>query len=194
MKFFENQNRLGTDTCAINARDFQNQSMEDYSLWNTYNMKCNAPSERKLDEFAANNNNLNFRNGYGFTTACHVDNDTDLRLDGKLTKEKSKTSLFTRFYQGGPSLGKGHTIPDLESRLLHSQDSGQQKNCIRTAEVDYDRFTPLLPCLEKNVQNVKHVVEPWTHGGDNSRILMRDSNTLRKCGYNLHKGSWRKNC
>jgi hypothetical protein len=193
MKFFENENRLGTDTCAINAKDYQNISMEDYSLWNNYNTKCSAAEQRRLEEFAANNNNLTFRKGYGYADNCVVDDDSELRLDGKLTKEKAKTQLFLRFYQSGPNLGKGHTIADVESRLIYAEDTTQRRECSwKIAEKDYDRFTPLLPCLEKNIQNPKHVIFPGHLGGDNSRILMRDSKTLNSCGYVLDKGSWRK--
>ncbi len=190
MRTFENQSRLGTDECAINAKDYQNISMNDYYLWNTYNNKCNAQEEQKIEDFAANNNNLHYRNGYGFTTSCHVDKDTELRLNAKITNEKAKTQLFHRFYQANPDLSRGVSLPNLESRLLQGDDTTQLRQCDKLPEKDFSRFVPLLPCLQDSVQNVKHIVEPWTHGGDNSRILMRDSEQLKKCGFKHNGKTW----
>ena len=193
MKLFENSSSLGNDSCAVNAKEYQNVSINDYNLWNTYSYKCHETAEKEVSEFAANNLNLNFRNGYGFTTSCHVDNDTQVRLNGKITHEKAKTQLFQRFYQANPALYKGKTVPNLESRLLHSEDTTQIRECNKISEKDFDRFIPLVPCLSETVQNAKVVVEPWTHGGDNSRLLMRDSQHLKKCGWENKDGKvWLK--
>lgn len=190
MKFFEQENRLGVDDCAQNAKEYQNTSINDYYLWNTYHMKCDSSKEDELDRFAANNNNLHFRNGYGYTTACHVDGDSELRVNGKITHEKAKTQLFTRFYQANPDLSKGVGVPNLESRLVQGDNTSQYKVCgNKLAEEDFQRFTPLLPCLKDTIQNPNHIVLPFKRGGDNSRTLMRDSNSLKKCGF---KNDWQQ--
>lgn len=181
-QYFDNTSRQVNDECAINARDYQNSSMNEYHLWNNYKMKCDPDFEKKLEEFSLNHHNLRYRNGYGYTTGCHVDNDTELRVNGKITNEKAKTQLFHRFYQGPANLSKGVVVPNLESRLTQGEDTTQLRECYKISEKDFNRFVPMLPCVEK-VQKVKHVVPEWTRGGDNSRILMRDSNTLRKCGF-----------
>lgn len=186
---FENEHRIGADECAIHAKDYQNASISDYSTWNTYMMKCNRKGERHLEEFANNNINLHFRNGYGYTNGCEVDNDTELRLNGKITHEKAKSQLFTRSFLAVPDLSKGLVLPEVESRLVEGDDTTQIRECYRLTEVDYERFVPLIPCLRDNVQNPVHIIPPWTNGGDNSRILMKNSATLKACGYR-HNGKY----
>jgi hypothetical protein len=191
MKFFDLQNKLGNDACAINAKDYQNASMNDYALWNTYFYHCDNPNENKLINFASDNTNLHYRNGYGFTTACHVGDDTELRVNGKITREKAKNQFFTRFYQANPYLGKGEGNADIESKIVFGDDTSQLRQCHRLGERDYKRFTPLLPCLQDTMQNPNTVIYPWTNGGDNSRILMREANALKKCGYlKKHDKEW----
>lgn len=185
-KYFDNVSRSVDDECAINARDYQNVSMNEYNLWNTYKMKCDPESQKKLEDFSINNPNLHYRNGYGFTTACYVDNDTELRVNGKITNEKAKTQLFHRFYQGPANLSKGLVVPHLESRLTQGEDTSQLRECHKVSEQDFNRFVPMLPCVEE-VQKVKHVVPEWTRGGDNSRILMIDSQSAKKCGFGKHR-------
>ena len=183
MSIFDKSSSLRNDSCSIHARDYQNNSINDYSLWNTYNNKCEKSKDHELDNFAAENLNLNFRNGYGFTSGCYVDEDTEVRLNGKITHEKAKLNLQHRFYTANPYLGNGKTVPNIESRLLAGEDTSQIRACNRIGEKDFDRFVPLVSCLKENVQNTKNIVEPWTHGGDNSRLIMRDSQHLKKCGW-----------
>jgi hypothetical protein len=191
MKFFEQQHRLGADDCAIDAKEYQNLSINDYYLWNTYNMKC-SDKEQKIEDFAVNNNNLHFKNGYGYTTGCFVDNDTELRVNGKITHDKVKRQLKVRYYVNNPDLSKGVLVPHVETKLIQGDDTSQYKDCAwRLAEKDYDRFVPMIPCLKDNIQNPQNVIPPFAWGGENSRVLMRDANVLKKCGYSFkEKKGW----
>lgn len=181
MKYFDLQARIGTDDCAVNARDHQNASMNDYHLWNTYMSKCDAAREKEIADFASSHANLRYRNGYGIASACHIDHDSEVRNNAKLTNEKAKVQLFTRFYQASPDMSRGKSAPNLESRLIHGEDTTQVRQCNRLMERDFDRFVPMLPCLKDSVQDAKHIVPAWTWGGDNSRNLMRDAARLKKC-------------
>lgn len=194
MKAFDIQSqRLNEDECAINAKDYQNNSINDYHLWNTYTHKCDTNTEKNLQEFAVNHLNVHYRNGYGFTNSCHVNNDSELRYNGLLTNEKAKTQLFTRFYQANPNLGKGTSIPTLESRLVQGTDTSQLRQCSsKLAEEDFQRFTPLLPCLKEKVQDPNHIILPFTQGGDNSRIIMRNKDVLQSCGYKHDGKMWKR--
>ncbi len=189
MKFFENENRLGTDECAMNAKDYQNSSINDYSLWNVYNMNCAPQREKELEDFSIKHPNLHYKNGYGYTNGCYVDNDTELRHNALITNEKSKTQLFTRFYQANPDLSKGTSVPNVESRLISGDDTTQYRQCDRLGERDFDRFTPLIPCLE-NIQDPENVVLPFHQGGENSREMMRSAMVLKKCGYKHDGKNW----
>lgn len=180
---FDNFTKTADDSCAINAKDYQNASLNDYRLWNVYFHACDPEGEKKLNDFASHNINLHWRNGVGYTNSCYVNNDTEVRLNAKQTSEKARNQLFHRFYQSNPYLGKGKTIPNVESRLLHSEDTSQLRLCNRLTEKDFDRFTPLVKCIGDTVQNPATVIYPWTNGGDNSRLIMRDCQAHKKCAW-----------
>jgi hypothetical protein len=191
-KIFENEHRVRADDCAVNAKDYQNASISDYTLWNNYMMKCNKDGDKKLEEFSTSHNNLHFKNGYGFTTACEVDNDTEVRLNGKLTNERAKTQFFIRPFVAVPDLSRGLVAPNLETRLKEGDDTTQLRECFRLTETDFNRFTPLLPCLKDNIQNPSHIISPWVWGGDDSRQLMRNSKVLNKCGFQNNGKYWER--
>jgi hypothetical protein len=173
-RIFDNQNRVGIDDCSITAKEYQNASIEDYSLWNTYFMTCDEAGEKQVEDFATQNINLHYRNGYGFTSACHVDSDTDLRNNSVWTSEKPRTQLFTRFYQANPNMTRGIPQPHIENPLI--QGNAIKNNSYRneTVEADFDRFVPFVPYLQENVQNVEHIVLPFHQTGEDTRESMRE--------------------
>lgn len=170
---FDNQNRVKLDDCAITAREYQNSSVNDYALWNTYFMDCNPEGEAQLEDFSTKNVNLHFRNGVGFTNACYVDNDTDLRVNGVWTNEKAKTQLFTRFYQANPNLARGVPEPDVEMPLVQGEESATTSFRFNVVEKDYDRFVPLVPQMKAAVQDPDNIVLPFHQSGEDSREYMR---------------------
>lgn len=192
MKVFENQHRLGNDDCSKTAKDYQNSSINDYYLWNTYVNKCDTDADHKIQDFAIENTNLWYRNGYGYTNGCHVDDDTEVRNNAKITHEKAKIQLFTRFYQANPDLSRGIVTPNLESRLVQGADTTALRQCDRVSEKNYDRFTPLIPCLKDNVQNPNNIVMQGVWGGENSRNVMRDAENLRRCGHVNDGKTWKR--
>jgi hypothetical protein len=168
---FYKQNKPGLDKCAKNAKNHVNESIKDYNLWNTYS--CEDDKEKALNEFAMKNLNLRMRKGYGNTPSCHVDTDTELRLNAKWTSERAKTQLFSRFYTGNPDMSKGMGSPTIESKLVQGDETSRLKMCERLSEKQFDRFTPMIPCLKDNIQNVEHIVLPFNQAGQNSREFMR---------------------
>jgi len=171
-KQFINQNKLGLDECAKSQKNYGNDSILKYNLWNNYSCKVN--DSRKVDEFGSDNINMHFRNGYGVTSSCLVDSDSDVRLNALWTSERAKTQLFTRPYVGNPDLSRGISNPSLESPLVQGENTIRYKQCTwKMAEEDYGRFTPLIPCLESQVQNPKHIVLPFPQSGVDSRQIMR---------------------
>lgn len=154
----------------------------DYQLWNTYD--CHK--DDAVDDFGADNINLHFKNGYGFTSPCLVDTDTKLRNDAMWTSEKAKSQMFTRFYKGNPDLSRGTLKPVVESRLVQGENTSRNKVCFRHGEVEFDRFLPLMPCLEKEIQNPEHIILPFSRGGEDSRQIMR----TRQPSYDRLTGSF----
>jgi hypothetical protein len=168
---FYNQNKPGLDKCAKNAKNHVNESIKDYNLWNSYS--CEKQKEEALSEFAMKNLNLRYKKGYGVAPSCHVDTDTELRLNAKWTSERAKTQLFSRFYTGNPDMSRGKGSPEVESKLVQGDDTYRLKMCQRLSEKEFDRFTPMLPCLKDSIQKVEHIVMPFHQGGENSREFMR---------------------
>ena len=82
LKYFNKEHRVGTDNCALESENDQNQRMEDYMLFNSFRgnvLEC-TDEVKKIREFMTENN-MTMREGYGFTNACQVDNDSMLRID-----------------------------------------------------------------------------------------------------------------
>ena len=121
-----------------------------------------------------------------------IDEDSHLKdgsLGNILTSDKSKISknLDTSCFLGSPFLGRGESIlkyPDLKSKLIIGEDTSQSKSCNTLAGITIDRFTPLVPCLEENVQDTKHIIpEYWVRGGMSTRNIIRNIDYMRTCGF-----------
>jgi hypothetical protein len=169
---FEQESGLRFDECALRVREAQNASMSDYMLFNAYatNVTPCASQNSKLHEFVATNRNLRFKDGAGFASACVVDSDSKLRNEVEWTHPRGRQQLGKRWYQAGPALSHGGLVPNVESRLRLGDDTTFLRQCDRLTEKDFDRFTPMLPCLKKEVQNPEHIVpSKWTHGGEWTR-------------------------
>lgn len=187
MKVFRGENRLSIDDCAQLTRELQNSSINDRMLYNfyfTHDCKCDAMSDFLFE------NNLTMKDGYGFTTGCTVDSDSDLRLRSMLTNERDKVQLCTRWHQGVPNLNKGGLIPNIESRMKSADDTSDIRDCDKITERDFNRFVPLVGCLANEVQNPRHIVEPWVRGGASTRNEVRSNEYLEKCGFENNGKNW----
>jgi hypothetical protein len=181
---FVHQSRLGSDVCALKAREHTNQKITRRSLWNTYERDNMDPQRaEKIKCFSTENLNLHYKNGYGVATPNLVDKDTDLRLNSMWTSEKAKTQMFHRFYLANPDLSRGVPKPGMESELMQGEDTATvYRQCMRMSELGYDRFTPMIPCLKETIQDPDHIVLPFNRGGEDSRQLMRDiQKNLKPC-------------
>lgn len=173
-KRFDHFSRLGADDCAVTAKEYHNTSINDYMLWNTYFMACDKDGEQTLKDFALENINLHYRDGYGFTSACYVDTDTDMRNNAVWTSEKPKTQMFTRFYQANPNMTRGVPQPQIETKLIQGDTVRANSYRNEPMERDFDRYIPLVPYLQENIQNPDNIVLPFHQGGENSRNFMRE--------------------
>lgn len=189
MKYFDKEHRVGTDTCATESVDEQNKRMEDYMLFNSYRgnaVECSG-EVNKIKEFMAENH-MTIRDGYGFTNACRVDNDSELRIDSnKINRDKNQ--IFTRTFQAVPDLSKGDMNVDNESKIQQGELTFDDFQC---QGKPFDVFTPMLPCLKDNIQNPKHIIESWTRGGDTTRDTIKQKEFLEKNGYHFDGMSLQK--
>ena len=180
LKYFNKEHRVGTDNCARESGNDQNKRMEDYMLFNSYRgnvLEC-TDEVKKIREFMTENN-MTMREGYGFTNACQVDNDSMMRIDSnKINRDRNQ--IFTRTFQAVPDLSKGDINVDNESRIQQGEITFDDFQC---EGKPFDVFTPMLPCLKANIQNPEHIVESWTRGGDTTRDTIKQKEFLEKNGY-----------
>ena len=187
MRVYNSENRLLNDQCARLTREIQNKSVNDRLLYNFYyTSDCDCAA---LDEFAFENNMV-VKDGYGFTSGCVVDTDSELRLNGKWTNQREKEQLCTRWDVGVPNLNKGGLVPNIESRMKNADDTSDIRSCDKISEKNFNRFVPLVGCLASSVQDPKHIMEPWTRGGVHTRNEVRSDDYLTKCGFEHNGQNW----
>lgn len=182
---------LEDDNCAKITRELQNTSINNYSLENFYFTK---DCECDLDNNFLYDNNLSYKDGYGFTSGCTVDNDSDVRiLNGNLlTHDKNRIQLSTREFPGPPNINKGGLVPNIDSRLKNADDTSFIKNCFKISEYDFNRNIPLVGCLANTVQNSDFIIPKFVWGGIDTRNEVRSNEYLTKCGFekNEKTNSW----
>jgi len=192
MRYFEQENRLKTDDCALTTQELQNRSLENYYLYNNYNTNQCDLSTKDFTEFVMSNPNLRYRDGYGVTNQCYIDNDSELRNNAKVTNFRGKEQLCPRWNQAVPDLGHGGLIPNVESRLKYSEDTLHLKECDIVAEKNFNRFTPMINELVCSVQNPKHIILPFPRGGEFTRDYVQNDDYLKRCGFINDGKAWRR--
>lgn len=189
MKLYNLENNLADDNCAQLTKELQNTAISDNQLYNYYftnDCKCNI-----LDDFLFDNNMV-IKDGYGIANSCTIDTDSELRYNSKLTHDREKIQLCTRWDLGGPNLNKGGLIPNIESKLKNADDTSDIRNCDRIVEHNYNRFTPLVGCLAATIQNPDYIITPkeWVRGGSMTRNDVRTNAYLEKCGFENNGKNW----
>jgi len=181
---FLDSRRVCSDECAKESKDIQNEQIENYELYQYLPVDCDGKHAR-FPEFSYDHTNLVGRIGYGYTEGCVVDNDSELRNDpARLTRDRCRLQLFTRIFTGCPNLRPGVGDPNTELDILagsSSDDLSAFASCKREiTELQTYYPTPMLECI-KEVQDPKHIVEPWVRGGDNTRDFIRRQEFLKQC-------------
>lgn len=161
MRYFDNGNRLNQDDCALEVKDRENQSRTDYLTYNFFHASgpCQE-QEQKLREFSSGQPNLNFRIGYGVASSCTIDADTQMRQNAEaMTHGPERRSLCTRSFVASPNLGKGYSIPNLESILINGVDTFIDRECHKLAETQLGVFAPMPTCVQKFVTGASMVLD-----------------------------------
>lgn len=189
--------KIRTDCCAKEAKDVQNTAMANYELYQYLPVPCASATAMRSPDFQYDHPNLRAGIGYGLSDSCTIDTYSGLRNDpAQLTRDRCKVQLFARMFQSVPCLKPGVFDSDKEMPLIEGQDTSMLEGvlfqCKKTlSEVDYDRFTPLVPCLKDTVQNERNIVPPWKWGGENTRDAVRQAEFLQSCGYKFDGRVWR---
>lgn len=181
MKYFDKVNRVGDDDCAIKSVNQQNDRAADYMLFNIYERACDSEEKRQqLKEFATENH-MRIRDGYGIVPSCTIDQDSSIRMTD--VRDKTKTQMFARTFQAVPDLRRGRVNIENESRILQGVSTWDDHSC--AGQKTINSFTPMIPCLAKNIQNPNHIIESWVRGGDMTRDTLKQKEFLEKNGYDF---------
>jgi hypothetical protein len=180
MRYFELSDQIKSDACAIEARQRESQSVEEYLL----RTQCYLPQQFKDDAVDAVNSNrrLIIKDGYGIPNADVIDTDSFIKYQSEFTNVKQKTQFNVRAFHACPDLSKGTLFANTESELLSGTSTLPQKHCgFKLAEVNYDRFVPMTECVRDFYKNESEVLPDMLSIGESSRdILLRQRRQL--CG------------
>lgn len=163
---------LNEDNCYETNGDKQNNNVNDYMLSNFASCECNLDSVLKT---STDNNGVIIKDGYGISN-CNVDGDTGLRVGKVERRFKSDLQLFPRPYLTTPSVARGEFNPNLESRLLNSQQN--KKHSQMQTVTEQNIFEPMVGSLKETVQDPVHIVQEfvtpdWVRGGIPSRDTVK---------------------
>jgi len=112
--------------------------------------------------------------GYGMAGGgCTVDTNTDLKwgIEGA-HRQKGPKQLWPRPFVTTPNLGGGDPGEvDTETTLIQSASIRNRKetNTISDKTIPH-YFSPLIEDKEEEYKDPDNWVEPWTRGGDNTRL------------------------
>lgn len=152
MSVFDGIGRVSMDECAIQARNLENESINNYFLFNYFHTDGCVETAKKNLEFSLQYPNLRFRDGYGVANSCTIETDMELRLNSKSTRPGEKQQLCSRNFIAVPDFSKGTCIPNLETMLIQGSDTSIYKNCHNLAEFETNKIQPLLPCIANHIK------------------------------------------
>lgn len=121
------------------------------------------------------------REGFGYNNAA-IDADSVLRNQSVFKNNRCQIRPQARPFLTVPLMQGGNPSRDVESLLMHSEQVRMGKECGTVSEQFFSQqYTPMIPVLQKNVQNPKNLIpevasQGWIHGGIPSRSYLRDIN------------------
>jgi hypothetical protein len=168
--------RVHDDSCGVDA--FYRQSVGP-GFYRTMNL---VPQANDVVPKALDNPTIIAKEGYGLTPAS-IDKDSILRNHMIQTSgQKCPINLQSRPFLTVPFMGRGRGEAELEAKLQQSEYVRTGKDCGTVTDKPFaGQFTPLLPHVERNIQNPVHIVPEvaasgWIRGGIPSRQYVRDLN------------------
>ena len=184
---------LLSDPVAIDLDTIQSQGTGYYVMENMHGCGCELKDARAVQ---LSQPMINFEGGKGWIgeKGCLVDKDSELREDpNKLTNKKYIHQLVERPHLTTGNLVKGYFDVDVESVIRPGIDAGDDRACNSLSGVTIGNyFTPMIPKLQDEVQNTKHIVpedsmQSWVRGGLPSRQMARNEDYLRRCQQKTHE-------
>jgi hypothetical protein len=176
---FNTMGRIGNDECSQDINSIQNSQACSYLLQNYFAADCNMSNAKKL---ATTQPGINYSGSMG-SDMCgsNIDDSSKLLIGSIQTAPKARIDLFQRPFATVPYLGRGAVDPILEAQIQQGEAVTNKRSITKLTEKSHLRYrtTPLIPEMQKNVQNPEHLIEAnasqgWIRGGVPSRELTRD--------------------
>lgn len=125
---------------------------------------------------------------------AHIDEDSQLKNGGMgniMTNDKGKSSkqyilcddyIFMPPYTGYGKTRIGDNV-DVFSNMMIGERTRTRRSCDGINGMEINRFIPLVPCLEQNIQNTEHIIPKyWVRGGQDTRSIIRNIDYMKECG------------
>ena len=175
---------LKSDPDTITVNEKQSIGPSSYTMSNYHGCDCELEKARDLQ---LQQPSINFKGGAGWMgeNGCLIDKDTSLRFD-ELTNKRYIHQLKTLQNQG--YFGSGVHDVDTECVIREGDLTSISKPCNVFAGSSTLPFsiTPMIPSLNKEVQNTKNIIPEdslvsWPRGGLPSRQIMRNNDFNKRC-------------
>jgi len=177
----DNRTNLNNDACAVSNFNKNNETLSQHPF-QPYLSNVNPSRDKYFDSF---NQPGVFQTGNYAGLPSHIDDSSALRLGkyGEILTHDGTKRPIPASKRVNPPNKTAHTValnPDVMSRL-QTGELTKDKISLRGKEID--RFVPLLPELEEQVQNPKNLIpEYWVRGGMDTRAVIRNIDYLKTCG------------
>lgn len=175
------------DKLTVDLDSLQSQGPGLYHMDNQNGCECGLKEARSIQ---VSQPGINFSGGHGWIAekGCLIDNDSNLRQDkDRLTNLKDINQVVQRLFLTTPGISKGFFDVDVESVLISSDSTNDDKPCNSLAGVSIGNyFTPMVQKLSEEVQNPKYIIpedsqNDWIRGGLPTRQMIRNADYLRRC-------------
>jgi hypothetical protein len=171
---FNSMSRIGNDLSDVSQKNIQNVKLGNYQLNNLYTsdneMNSGIALALKQPTINYSGTNQTALNG------TNIDINSNLLIDKNMLHSKGKVSLQERQYLCTPYLGKGKVDSSIEHGLFLGERESNRKTINGLSEKSFLplKNTPMIPEVERNIQNPKHLIESsvsegWIRGGLPSR-------------------------
>ena len=175
------------DKLTVDLDNLVSQGPGLYHLDNQFGCECGL---KEAKEIQTSQPGIHLKGGVGWIAenGCLVDNDSSLRQDkGMLTNKNEINQIVERLFLTTPNLKKGKYNVDLETVLINSDSTTDQKPCDSLAGVSLGNyFTPMISKLSEEIQDTNHIIPEdskadWLRGGLPTRQIVRNADYLRRC-------------
>jgi len=180
-----NNTSLYNDPCAVDTLDKDNEILSKHAF-PSYLSDIDPSRNKYFDSFDQPGV---FQTGNFAGFPSHVNDASSIR-QGKygniITHDRTKrqnpySKRFNPPFKGPQTMA---LQPDVMSKLYSGQMTKDKASTRGRANGKHvDPFTPLIPEIESQIQNPKHLVpEYWVHGGMDTRTVIRNVDYLKSCG------------